>query len=107
MADKFSMLAKTRSNDKENTDSPKVFNLRDDTQSKSEFGWPRNIPKLLRDNIRWILVLGTSMSVAALFFTFTNNDPFEDFFELVLALAVGGSISAAASFRVAGANSSK
>ena len=57
--------------------------------------------KWLRDNMRWIVALTASVLAAFLFFTITNNDPFEDFMELVLALAVGGTISAAASFSVA------
>ena len=57
--------------------------------------------KWFRDNLRWIVALAASVIAAFLFFTITNNDQFEDFMELVLALAVGGTISATASFSVA------
>lgn len=69
-------------------------------QSKSDDWWPRDARKWVPGNLRWIVALVASVSIAAAFFLITENDPFEDFMELVLALAVGGTISAAASFRV-------
>lgn len=104
MADKRHTSVKPHSGDKqEGVDKSKqVFNLPDEGKSKSEFGWPRNSPKWLRDNLRWISALALSVLAAYLFFTITDNDSPEDFIELVLALAVGGTVSAAVSFKVVG-----
>ena len=79
--------------------SNQVFSLQDGGKFKNEFGWPRDIPRLFGDNLRWIIVLGVTVGMACIFFGVTKND-LEGFIKLVLALAVGGSISAAASFRV-------
>lgn len=109
MADRFRTPVRPLSSGKQEDGGKlgQVFNLPAKAQSKSDVWWPRNLPKWFRDNLRWIVALVVSVLAACLFFTITNNDPFEDFMELVLALAVGGTISAAASFRVTGEGRAK
>lgn len=79
----------------------RVINLPSDAaiHPKSEPRWPRGLYEWIWDNARWIAALASSIIAAYAFFALTGSDPL-DFMELVLALAVGGTISAAASFKV-------
>lgn len=86
--------------EKQSNPKDAVFGLHESGKTKSDKRWSHDARRWLRDNLRWIVALTTSTSIAAAFFLITGNDPFENFIELVLALAVGGTISAAASFRV-------
>lgn len=56
----------------------------------------------LSNRLRRVVALGASMFGAFLFFAIANKGSLEDFIEPVPALAVGGTVPAAASFKVAG-----
>ena len=71
--------------------------MRENPPSKSEPRWTRGLCEWIWDNALWIAALASSIMAAYAFFALTGSDPL-DF--MVLALAVGGQISAAASFRV-------
>ena len=67
--------------------------------------WLNRMPgRLLAGNAGWIVVLSGSMIATIAFFGDTRDD---EFLKDVLALALGGSISAATTFRIVNAKADK